>query len=270
MELTITQQDFAEAIATPLTATKDIFDRCEPFFPAATSQLEKSINYQVADIDASLAAPVKQFICLMAFYNCIAHLDLIWTSTGFGVVSNNTLAPASKDRVDALRANTLRRAIETKYSLLDELFAVQAYVNALTPESFIMLWSQYKQLAGESIDAEEFDTYRYKFRNAEAKLARLVSKAELNNLRNLAARQWLNNWQATAAQKEVIEYIELWVIGKANDIMTAEEYAPRILSVINDPANAADFPAYVASSEYIANNAAPYENSRDKSTFFFM
>ena len=158
MELTITQEDFAAAIATPLTAVKDIFDRCEPFFPAATSQLEKSINYQVANIDTSLADPVKQFVCLIAFYNCIAHLDLIWTNTGFGVVSNNTLAPASKDRVEALRTNTLRRAVETKYTLLDELMATAAYVDALTPDSFIMLWSQYKQLAGETIDAEEFDT----------------------------------------------------------------------------------------------------------------
>lgn len=269
MELTITQEDFAAAIATPLTAVKDIFDRCEPFFPAATSQLEKSINYQVANIDASLADPVKQFVCLMAFYNCIAHLDLIWTNTGFGVVSNNTLAPASKDRVEALRTNTLRRAVETKYTLLDELMATAAYVDALTPDSFIMLWSQYKQLAGETIDAEEFDTYRYKFRSAEAKLARLVSKAELNSLRALAARQWLADWHATEPQKEVIELIELWVIGKANELLSAEEYAPRILAVINDPDNAADFPDYVNSSEYIANNATPYENSRDKSTFFF-
>lgn len=269
MTLTISQTDFSQAIATPLTDAKDIFDRCSPLFAAAQSTLEKSINYTVADIDNSLAQPVKDFICLIAFYNAIAHLDLILTPTGFGVTSNNTLAPASKERVENLRNNTLRRAIETKYYLLDELFATAAYVNAITPDSFIMLWSQYNQLAGESIDAQEFDTYRYKFRNAEAKLAHLVSKAELNNLRDLAARQWLADWSATDAQKEVIELIELWVIGKANDILTAEEYAPRILSVINDPDNAADFPAYVNSSEYIANNAQPYENSADKPTFFF-
>ena len=77
MELIISQEDFAAAIATPLTAVKDIYDRCEPFFPAATSQLEKSINYQVANIDASLADPVKQVVYLMAFYNCIPHLALI-------------------------------------------------------------------------------------------------------------------------------------------------------------------------------------------------
>ena len=269
MELTITQADFVAAIATPLTDAKDIFDRCEHFFPDAKNALEKSINYSIAAIDAANATQVKTFVCLMAFYNAIAHLDLILTPTGFGVVSNNTLAPASKDRVENLRNNALRRAIETKYFLLDELFATTAYVDAQTPDSFILLWSQYKQLAGESVDAQEFDTYRYKFRSIETRLARVISMAELITLRNLAARQWLPGWSATAAQKEVIEYIELFVIGRANDLTTAEEYLPRILGVVNNPDNAGDFADYVNSSEYIANNSAPYENGVNKPTFFF-
>lgn len=269
MELTITKQDFAAAIATPFTAIDDVFNRCQPLFAAAQKSLEKAINYTVAQIDVANAQMVKDYICLLAFYNELPQMDLILTPTGFGIVSNNTLAPASKERVENLKANTLRRTIETKYLLLDELFATAAYVDAQTPDSFILLWSQYKALAGETIDVQKFDTLHYKFRSIETKLARLISMAELVMLRDLCARQWLPTWTATAAQKEVIEYIELFVIGRADDLTTADEYLPRILSVINDPDNAADFPSYVASSEYVANNMPPYENAVDKPTFFF-
>lgn len=246
-----------------------MFARVEPFLPAAQRSLEKAISYKVADIDAALADIVKTFVCLWAFYNALPQLDLIWTPTGFGITSNNTLAPASKERVENLRNNTLRRAVETKYDLLDELYSVAAYVNATTPDSFILLWSQYKKLAGETIDAQEFDTYRYKFRSIETKLARVVSMAELLSLRALAARQWLPNNAATAAQREAIELIELFVIGRASDLTNADEYLPRILAVVNNPDNAADFPLYVQSSEYVANNMEPYENTAEKPTYFF-
>lgn len=270
MELEITKQDFAAAIATPFTAIDDVFNRCQPLFAAAQKSLEKAINYKVAQIDVANAQMVKDYICLLAFYNELPQMDLILTPTGFGIVSNNTLAPASKERVENLKENTLRRTIETKYLLLDELFATIEYVNAIgIPDSFILLWSQYKALAGETIDVQKFDTLRYKFRSIETKLARLISMTELLALRDLCARQWLPTWTVTAAQKEVIEYIELFVIGRADDLTTADEYLPRILSVINDPDNAADFPSYVASSEYVANNMPPYENSVDKPTFFF-
>ena len=269
MELTITKNDFAQAIATPVTGLDDLFNRVQPFLPAAQRTLEKSINYTVAAIGVANAELVKEFICLTAFWQALQNIDLIWTPSGFGVTSNNTLAPASKERVENLRNNTLRRSIEAKYNLLDELYTTSAYVDAQTPASFILLWSQYKKLAGEKIDAQEFDTYLYKFRSIEWKLACLVSQAELDYLRNLAARQWLPDYAATPAQKEAIELIELFVIGRAADITTADELPPRILAVINDPANAADFARYVNSSEYIANNTEPYENTHDKPTFFF-
>ena len=40
-----------------------------------------------------------------AFMRAIPSLDLVLTPNGFGIVSNNTIAPASKDRVDRLIAS---------------------------------------------------------------------------------------------------------------------------------------------------------------------
>ena len=45
---------------------------------------------------------VRKVVATDAFLRAIPSLDLVLTPNGFGIVSNNTIAPASKDRVDRL------------------------------------------------------------------------------------------------------------------------------------------------------------------------
>lgn len=52
--------------------------------------------------------PAARLLCLSAARRAMAGADIVLTSTGFGVVSNQNLAPASRDRVQAL-AEELRR-----------------------------------------------------------------------------------------------------------------------------------------------------------------
>ena len=45
---------------------------------------------------------VLKLIATDAFLRAVPSLDLVITTNGFGIVSNNTIAPASRDRVDRL------------------------------------------------------------------------------------------------------------------------------------------------------------------------
>lgn len=51
----------------------------------------------------------KDIIILEAFRNAVPSLDLVLTPNGFGVVSNQTIAPASKERVKALIESLLHK-----------------------------------------------------------------------------------------------------------------------------------------------------------------
>ena len=53
-----------------------------------------------SDTDTSDAA--KKVVATDAFIRAVPSLDLVLTPNGFGIVSNNTIAPASRDRVDRL------------------------------------------------------------------------------------------------------------------------------------------------------------------------
>ena len=50
-------------------------------------------------------APTQKVLAMDAFLRAVPSLDLVLTPNGFGIVSNNTIAPASKDRVDRLIAS---------------------------------------------------------------------------------------------------------------------------------------------------------------------
>lgn len=56
--------------------------------------------------DTSDAA--RKIVATDAFIRAVPSLDLVLTPNGFGIVSNNTIAPASKDRVDRLLASLER------------------------------------------------------------------------------------------------------------------------------------------------------------------
>lgn len=51
------------------------------------------------DTVPGLEAAVIKLVCLRTYQEQIPQLDLVLTPTGFGVVSNQNLAPASADRV---------------------------------------------------------------------------------------------------------------------------------------------------------------------------
>lgn len=88
-----------------------------------------------ADIITNIADPgytdivdlCRQVIAHRAFYEGIPYLDIVLTANGFAVISNNNVAPASKERVKKLRTGSL--ALSDKFSevLFDYLEATATY-----------------------------------------------------------------------------------------------------------------------------------------------
>ena len=68
---------------------------------AATSEAAETASDSAA-IEA-LRKPLEKVIASHAFMNAIPSLDLVLTPNGFGIVSNQNIAPASKERVERLR-----------------------------------------------------------------------------------------------------------------------------------------------------------------------
>lgn len=85
-----------------------LFDKLSPSLDMAESWLIQNLTGQkvfdkivVGDRDTRFVN-VAMFVVTYAFAMAIPSLDLVLTPNGFGVVSNNNVAPASKERVERL------------------------------------------------------------------------------------------------------------------------------------------------------------------------
>ena len=92
-----------------------LFDKLQPYLNAAQIWLGTYVitEKQLSDLDdEAITAQAVRYVCLRAFYDATPALDLVLTPTGFGVVSNQTIAPASKERVERFLRSVIIQATD--------------------------------------------------------------------------------------------------------------------------------------------------------------
>ena len=111
MNLEITKKDFDTAVPAAKEPKGKIFEALQGSIEEQKYFIEAELlgipGVTVVDTGEDAAAErlrrfVKQLVCVSAFVGGMRGLDLVLTATGFGVVSTQDTAPASKMRVDAL------------------------------------------------------------------------------------------------------------------------------------------------------------------------
>ena len=106
--IVIAKTDLERAVPAAKEPKGHIFARLEAEIREEVQNIAEEFLGDVAvqvvngDPEGELAMAVKNVACSSVFLRNLHNLDLVLTSTGFGVVSTNDTAPASKIRVDAL------------------------------------------------------------------------------------------------------------------------------------------------------------------------
>ena len=123
----ITKTEFEKILSVATSATVEVYEKVEPHFNAAYDECKADVlgNWGTSAAEDAhhevLTAIVKEWVAFRAFLDVFRQLDLVLTPTGFGVVSTNQMAPASKQRVDALIGHLRDSALRTHGRLLSEL-----------------------------------------------------------------------------------------------------------------------------------------------------
>lgn len=108
IEKEITKEVFelnCPAAKTPERNTS-VYNRMVPFFRKAYQMLIDRVfgdGFEDKAATDALKTYVITYVCCDAFCEAIPSLDIVLTGTGFGIVSTNDTAPASQQRVKALR-----------------------------------------------------------------------------------------------------------------------------------------------------------------------
>lgn len=90
-------------VVSSVEGEQNLYEKITPHLTVVESWLfRKVVNEATVATHDEVMGLVRTIVACEAFRLAVPSLNVIMTSNGFGIVSNSTVAPASKDRTDAL------------------------------------------------------------------------------------------------------------------------------------------------------------------------
>lgn len=275
MVLEITKTDFEKAVPSAQEPSGSIFEVMEDAINNEMANIESQVLGDVgaqaveAGTDTILVQTVKRLACVRAFMNEMRSLDLVLTPTGFGVVSTNDTAPASKMRVDALDGQLRRNERLLLGTLLERLFRVSGWnqqpQRQWVVQTLFFCIQQLEQFAGfNHPKPEDWDTNYPTIMAADAFLRKHLGNAYMDELIDQLTSHSLSS-QNIHIVILCQQYIGAWI---AQNLRLKEEIYMRIINRME--ADLSQYPTYADGEGYRLNHFKPYENHAEDSAFHFV
>ena len=276
MERTIKREDFERAVPAFRSPTPEVWNKVQRYVEGCTAAWQAIITTD-ATLPDHVAATLATAICLRAAYNAVPQMDLVLTPTGFGIVSNQNTAPASRERVDALRLQLRRDACQLEDHVLSYIAATdmmtlrRSRANSLlwTP-SLCTLYGIRTPEGGEVL-REEFDAMATALHAASARVVDVISP-ELYAA--LVTRQYADD-QGLVPDTSPNESAYGEALTMARRLMAAHvmhgpgiaDHTRHLINYIEAHADQLD--EYRLSPTYQARHTTQYENKQTDPSFFF-
>lgn len=266
--LTIDKKKFETVVLSATSSTAHVFEMLQPHFEETEQNLKSELfgSFDYTSVEGLESIAVR-LVCLRTYYEQIPHLDLVLTPTGFGVVSNENVAPASPDRVKALR----QQVKDACDDALDEaIWAMlgtewtgtvsgQIHVNSL-----FLTAKDLRKYAGMP-NAHRSDLLERFVQIAEAEeyIRRTISAEFFEVLLGMIRSNEINDVHFLLVY-ELKQAIGAWLSGNRN------VFQMKVSNVVNRmEAHIDDYPGYKNSEAYKVKHFEHYENGKDDSTYFF-
>ena len=269
----VTKERFDYTVKGAVNATVDVWEKMQSYLEqaeveAASGCLGKEI-YESLDTYEDAKNKFMDVVSLAAFYNAVPFIDLVLTPTGFGVVSNSNVVPASRERVAALREATIIQRDTAIDLLISILFATckpwkESELGKVITNTFI--WSaEYLRYSGgfPTATRTKLKELRPTISQAEGLIRDKISQGYLDEL-------FQGRRDGTLKSQDVMIYTQaqLAIIYYCRAEMDAFDRHMRFIENTLD--NSLDmYPTYAGSKEYQLKHFQHYENKKEDSAFFF-
>ncbi len=260
-------------------ASEDVFTKMELSFESHYNDLIASVvgsdaEQAVNEEDSPLQKFARDYVILATFLDRLRSQDIIMTDNGFGVVSNDNIAPASQTRVDALERELTYRRDFALHCVISHLRKVEGWADSLqafnTIRSFV--WSPY--ILGKhcglpgKLTFDDLATHKGEIDAAESFLRQQFGDAQIDQmLEEERAAQFATSHRA--AIQRILDFIgsNITKNDEPIDARTRSTLFENLLRYVEEHLD--DFAKYRESSAYTANHMQAYENKTDDTTFFF-
>ena len=275
MELQITRTDFEKAVSAAREPKGKIFDLLEDAISSEVANIESQVLGDVGaqavedGSDTVLVQTVKRLACVRAFLHEMRGLDVVLTATGFGVVSTQDTAPASKQRVDALDGQLRRQERLLLGTLLDRLFRVEGWNQQpqrhCQVQTLFFCLQQLEQWAGINHPTpEDWDKNYPTVMAADAYLRKHLGNAYMDELITE-----LTGHSLSSQNIHIVLFCQQYTGACiAQDNRLREEVYMRLINRLESALS--QYPTYANGEGYRLNHFKPYENHAEDSAFHFV
>ncbi|MBL7973109.1 MAG: hypothetical protein JNL03_16440 [Prolixibacteraceae bacterium] len=249
----------------------DLYDLLETILVAVLPEEPTDEQRAAFAQNADLLALAEAIIAYKAYFEAIPFIDLIGTSSGFAVTRTDTKAPASKERVEALRQATLKSVGETIENLLefleehpdyhDEWKGSPAY--SMLSDTFILTVREFRKYA-------QFDGSRLEWIKLHPQMMnaiRLKIDPRISPELSDQILEQLRDGDLTDKNKAILENLRFafsnFTIGN-NEL--AESYLVRVRNVIMKKPD--DYPAFRDSDLYASILANTVTKNKSENSIF--
>lgn len=259
------------------TASGSEFAAIKPFVDSADSEIQTMLtgtalyDYIAAHNTSALYDALRNLIAFTAYKNAIPFVDLIQTANGFAVVSNNNLAPASKERVERLIVNCNEIVDRTTDKLITltirtgEALTEWAKASCFQPltNCMFLTGSDYG-LYGRTSLRSGFVAEKGTLINLQQSL--LVPVISQNYFNALISSIRSNS--LTVKDSVIVNLCKQILCAAVNPLGENVQMLCGQLSNILD-SDLTSYPTYAQSPEYALKSGTKYVNKSTDSTFFF-
>lgn len=202
----------------------------------------------------------------LAYYEAIPFVDLIQTDTGFAIVSTSNLAPASKERVAAIREASKKVAYLTIADMLNRIIKDTSYrtqwLSATESDYYTsgLIWVP-GDLGVKAISADDLIEELPNFRKSERFVAQYVSDDLIDRMIQSRTESELQKQDLMLYRMIIRAVLEHFRQTGSNDLSYLIAYLNK---------NAESYPEYAQSDAYQANNWKETPDSNDDTCFFMV
>lgn len=285
------QKEFEKFVPSLRDGGEEIYKGIEPYLQPAYWRLKNELKVEL--MNNKCAPYFRRAVYATAAYNALPTLDLVATPNGFGVVSNQNIAPASKERVAAFRESLRQYKSDCKDQCLERYYQaaqdgiadqkpLQDIGGAFIPEVYqipgdTILRSGVIYSAtvarengitmpdGQPVYEEELRRLEYKLAAADVKIRKLISGKQFYY--EMGAGRFGEKLDLMLRRLAAMYVMQA-------DRRTVKDYENEILDFMEEEINSnpdSERYAYYKTSvqRELRKNPVRYENRKEDPTYFF-
>ena len=252
-----------------------VYNRLKEHFQLSYEQLiHQTIgndSVAAAESDTAIKQRILRFVCLHAFITVARSLDLVLTATGFGVVSTNSMTPASKTRVDAFINDCRMEALMAHHGLVEHLVCLEGWGGTFQARVTIqcLFWhiNHLRTYTALQVTADSWQSASGLALVADAFLRKAISTEYMDELLDKVRTHSCNNDDQIIIGR-CLRFIGGFVSGYEYCKEPNQQQLDAIVDILETFIS--HYPTYQQSETYKGRHAERYQNKKEDPTFFFM